>query len=376
MATKGKTVKSLPRVKVIDDSTTIRCPMCGERKAFSNFYKSTSAIYANNNNLMCFCKNCVAITYDTYFNLLKDIRNSVYITCMKFDIPFSEVNYDGMTKQVINDVNAHPFKIYMQKVNSLGSWNGDLSGFDPKFLLNQDITSKEDIISGLEAGVAAISVDVQLTEQDIEVKNDVIRLIGYDPFAGYCSFDQKFLYNECITYLDEDTLDDAFKLSQILQIVNNNNQIRKIDLVIASLSNDTKELVANQGAIKSLSSTKKDIVVNTDKIAKENSISVKNRGDKSAGKSTLTYLMKQYRELGFEDAEQDYYDQNKAIGMKAVADISNSSMLDQLKFDENDINDMFFTQRQMLKDLQDKVMDLEEENRQLHVKISTMSEVT
>ena len=80
--------------------------------------------------------------------------------------------------------------------------------------------------------------------------------------------------------------------------------------------------------------------------------------------------MKNYRELGFEDAEQDYYDQKKANGMKLVADISNKSILEQLQFDENDINDMFFTQRQLIEQLNQKVLELEEENRQLYVKLS------
>jgi hypothetical protein len=290
---------------------------------------------------------------------------------MKFDIPFSDSDFEGTLKQLVNDKNQHPMKVYMTKVNSLGSFNNNLAGFDPKFIF-ADTSNRDEINKALENEVKNLEVNIQLTEQDREVKQDVIRLIGYDPFAGYSNFDQKFLYNELIPYLDEDTLDDAFKLSQILQLVNNNNQIRKIDLVIANMSNDTKSLLANQGEIKSLTATKKNIVDNTDKIAKENSISVKNRGDKTAGKSTLTYLMKNYRELGFEDAEQDYYDQKKAHGMKLVADISNRSILEQLQFDENDMNDIFLNQRQMLQNLQTKILDTEEENRQLHEKISLL----
>jgi hypothetical protein len=135
------------------------------------------------------------------------------------------------------------------------------------------------------------------------------------------------------------------------------------------MSSDIKELIKNQNDIKSATAIKNQIVTATDKIAKENSISVKNRGDKSSGKSTLTYMMRDYRELGFEQAEQDYYDQNKAKGMKMVADISNKSILEQLQFDENDYTDMLSQQRAIIQELQEKVEDLEEENRQLYVKI-------
>ncbi len=358
-----------------DNQEYIKCPMCGQSKHLNNFYQSKSPLYIglkidtkNNQSIMVFCKDCVWNTYDTYFNILKDIKNSIIITCMKFDIPFNENDYDGMVKQYIKTPTAHPMKIYMTKINSLGALNNNLQGFDPKFLFDKE-TSKDLITNSLEREVKDLDYNIQLTEQDLQVKDDVVRLMGYDPFAGYSNFDQKFLYNELITYLDEDTLDDAFKLSQILQLVNNNNQIRKIDLVIANLSEDAKTLISNQGEIKNLTTTKKSIVESTDKIAKENSISVKNRGDKKAGKSTLSYLMKNYRELGFEQAEVDYYDQLKAKGMKYAADISNSSILEQLKFDENDLDNIIKEQRTLIQSLQNEFDALLEENRQLRLKL-------
>ena len=378
MARQKKSVANNSIVPQVDiENNTITCPMCGEAKSSvkgaNTFYKSLSPLYVGINlkhpehPWMGFCKECVWSTYNTYYNILKDMKKAILITCMKFDIPFNEGDYDGAMKQCVNNQFSHPFKIYMTKVNSLGNFNNSLTGFDPKFLFDKE-TGKDLITNALELEVKDLDYNIQLTEKDLRVKDDVIRLMGYDPFAGYSNFDQKFLFNELISYLDEDLLGDAFKLSQVLQLVNNNNQIRKIDLVISSLSNDTKTLISNQGDIKSLSATKSQIVGSTDKIAKENSISVKNRGDKSAGKSTLTSLMKEYRELNFEDAEQDYYDQNKAYGMKLVADISHKSILEQLQFDENDLNDMLLTQRQLLGDLKSKLLDLEEENRQLHVK--------
>lgn len=359
-----------PVAKKSDKDIKIRCPMCGQERAISNHYVTHSPLYANNYNHSVFCKQCVWNTYDNYFNILKDIKNSIYITCMKFDIPFNENDYNGMKKQLVNDNSAHPMKIYMKNINSLGSINNGLTGFDPKFLFNQDNTTKDEINNTLTQEVKDLEYNIQLTDQDKQIKNDVIKLIGYNPFSGYSNFDQKFLYNELISYLDEDTLEDSFKLSQVIQLVNNNNQIRKMDLVIASLSNDTKSLISNQGEIKNLSATKKTIVDNTDKIAKENSISVKNRGDKKAGKSTLTYTMKNLRELGFEEAEHDYYDHLKAIGMKHTADISTKSILDQLQFDENDYMSMLKEQRELIQKLQDKIDNIEEENRQLHVELN------
>lgn len=358
-----------------DEKIEIRCPMCGNTNTAKNHYRSNSPLYANNYRYMVFCKECVLNTYDTYYGILKDMKNAIIITCMKFDIPYTDIDYEATMKQYVNNPASHPFRIYMTKVNSLGTFNSGLTGFEPKFLFNKE-NGKDLITNALEREVKDLEYNIQLTEQDLQVKDDVLRLMGYDPYTGYSNFDQKFLYNELISYLDEDTLEDAFKLSQILQLVNNNNQIRKIDIVIASLSSDTQSLISNQGDIKSLTDTKKKIVESTDKIAKENSISVKNRGDKKAGKSTLTYMMKYYRELGFENAEVDYYDQLKGRGMRYASDISNSSILEQLKFDENDLDNMIKDQRVLIQNLQNEVDDLLEENRRLRVQSKIGSEIT
>lgn len=346
----------------------IRCPMCGSNIVESNFYKSKSPLYLSNNGKMVFCKKCVWQLYEKYYKNTNDIRTAIYITCLKFDIPFSESEFKGTIKQINENPKSNAMKTYMTKLNSLGTYNNELIEFEP---IGGFATTKDTETTNNNGKIDFKEIEnkIELTKQDLLSKDDVIRLMGYDPFAGYSKFDQKFLYNELIPYLDEETLDDNFKLSQIIQLVNNNNQIRKIDLVIAQMTSDTKSLISNQGEIKSLQQTKYSIVQATDKIAKENSISVKNRGDKKAGKSTLTYMMKNLRELGFDNAETDYYDQCKSYGMKRVADISNKSIMEQLQFDENDYVDMLKEQREILQKLQEKVLDLEEENRKLYVEI-------
>ncbi len=75
-------------------------------------------------------------------------------------------------------------------------------------------------------------------------------------------------------------------------------------------------------SIKTLSDIKNKLVQSNDKIAKENEISVKNRSNKEAGKSTLTKLMRDLREQDFDKAEADYYDQLRSAGTQWAADMS------------------------------------------------------
>ncbi len=236
----------------------------------------------------------------------------------------------------------------------------------PKKSLSRRTTQSTTTPTPRQPKPASLHKEAPKTEFET-VKQDVIKMVGYDVFGSATKDDQKYLYNDLISYLDEETLEDSFKLSVVIQIVQNNNQIRKIDDAISN-----GDLKTDPKLIRDLSEIKQKIVSNNDKLAKENAISVKNRGDKSAGRSTLTYMLKQYRELNFDDAEVDYYDQLKAYGMKVCADVSNKSLLDQLSFDENDYIDIINTQRELVQEHSERIADLEEENRILHKKIQEL----
>lgn len=341
-----------------------KCTCCGNEytKQTGNFYKSYSFLYKANNSYLTVCIDCMVNIYDMLMEEYKSEEYVVNVICKRFDSYFN-VDLLASAKEQATSQNSSLIRIYYQKINSLSQCknltNKDSLKVDEEQLKHVDIDDKSELI--------------ELTDEDKIAKKDCIRLLGYDPFAGYSKFDQKFLYGELLPYLNEDVLEDQFMLSQIIQILNNNNQIRKIDLAMANITSNP-ESISNRGSdLKVMSDIKNKIVNSNDKIAKENSISVKNRGDKKAGKTTLTYMMKNLRELGFEDAEHDYYDHMKAIGMKRTADISNKSILEQLQFDENEYLSMIKEQREMIQRLQEKLDNIEEENRQLHVKTSNIN---
>lgn len=381
MATAKKTT-----TKTVDDyKNKSKCPCCGKwktngtEKSASSFYKSTSKLYRYNDYKMVHCKECVQEEYLSNVQKTGNIQASVNATCMTFNIPFDDVTLETVKKKCTVD-NEHsaesygtvPFTNYMRVLNSLAS-NGSLGqsnyvdDFDSleMFKAMENVEAEEFKMSPQEK-VNKIQREATMTDDENVAKKDCIMLLETDPFVGCSIFDQKYLYPTLLKFLDEGTLEDPFKLSQVLQIVNNNNQVRKIDLLINAISSDMNSMMKNQSEIKSLTATKKQIVENTDKIAKENAISVKNRGDKKAGQSTLTYLMKKLRELGFEDAEADYYDVLKAKGMQIASDISMKSIFGQLQFDENDYTEIVKEQRIMIENLNKKIDEVLEENRLLH----------
>jgi hypothetical protein len=346
------------------------CRMCRKYYAPSKFYETTNA-FIDTSYKLSVCIPCCTKIYEYHYGILKDIKLALIETCRDLDIRFSLEAFS----QCISHINSlkssgheakSVFGYYKSKLGTLTKKNEQMEGMRFK---DSDLIEQETINNNNQTE-SKKNEDVKWSDSDLQAKDDVIRLLTYDPFDGYSESDKKFLYNELLPYLDEDLLDDNFKLSQVIQIVNNNNQIRKIDLIINQLSSDAQLLTDKQSDINKLANTKKQIVDNNDKIAKENAISVKNRSNKRSGKGTLTDMMKMLREYGFEDAEQDYYDQLKCTAMKKVADISNQSILDQLKFDENDMHDIIVQQKELIAKQKNKILDLEEEKRQLNVKLS------
>lgn len=211
------------------------------------------------------------------------------------------------------------------------------------------------------------------SEEDEQNKNDVINMLGYDPFINESNNDKKFLYNRLIDYLDESTLEDNFKLNTVIEIVKTFAQIEKINNAIAVLSQDPKSTVENNSTIKSLSTTKKDMLSSTLNLAKDNGISANHNNNKSKGGNTLNGIVKKLNEIGLESATVNLFELETCDAMKQIADISNRSILDQLILDENDYAEMLNEQRVMIQKYQSENAALEEENRILKIKLKVLT---
>lgn len=349
----------------------------GNPLGLNNFYIASEVSMFKGIGYIPICKKCLFEMANSYYDKYKDMKLSIYYMCRKIDIAFNSNIFEGAFGEGAESPQK-VFQSYITQYNSLGRKNNIFFPFDEGEHVSENKFvhgSKEDIDDD-DSEVSIIDVEssrdsIKMNKNDVAVKKEIITMLEYDPFEGYVEADQKFLYNELYSYFnDEEVIEDQFLVSQLIQIANNNNQIRKIDYLISKYTANTELLIKNDAKIKSLNSTKKDIVQSTNNIAKENSISVKNRKSGNINKSSLTVMMEYLRELNFEDAEIDFYDQKKAYGMQMAADISMKAIAEQIQFDENDINEIIIEQRNMIKSMEEKILDLEEDNRQLRVEIN------
>lgn len=338
-----------------------KCSCCGKtfQDPHKKFFKVIqNPLYKGNDSYGTICTSCC----DTFFSRMKEVykdeKLALLLTCSAMGWYFSETIYSQIKSK---DISPIRLGVYVKTLNL--SQNKEKNFTDCLVqMVSETQPLKEQKIERIEEETVE-----EWTEEEKRNVQDVIEIVGYDVFAGYPQNDRKYLFGELVKYLDEDVIDDTYKLSQIIQIVNNNNQIRRYDLLISQL-----RPLEDSESISTLNGLKSRLVSSNDKIAKENEISVKNRSNKDAGKSTLTYLMKELREKNFDKAETDYYDQLRSAGTHWAADVSMQAIQKNTFFDENDINEIKNIRRELVSKLQEQVDELMEEKRQLLVKIQDL----
>lgn len=329
-----------------DTSHEYKCLCCGQsyESPVGHFFRSQwSKVYAQNSQYVPICKKCV----DELFADLErrhGTRTACMIMCHYMDVPYSHEVFNNLKEKD----SAFAIGMYMRIIQMKQYQKQDFG---------QTILTKE--LSRSDEEIRKVQED-RWTAEEKRNQRDVLSIVGYDPFDGYPSDARKFLYSEVIKYFDDDVGDDPYKLSQILQIVINNNQIRQYDIQLSRLNP-----AIDSEDIKNIMTAKTSIVAANDKIAKENEISVRNRSNREVGRSTLGYLMRKMREANIPNAEQNYYDQLRSIGTQWAADMSMKAIKQNTFFNENDTEAIFVEQRSLIESLLAKVDDLTEENRVL-----------
>lgn len=356
MATKsstGKKVAGMPQ----KEKKLFKCVSCGiEKNQDKDYYLSNSICLKSNGQRMVVCKQCCVDLYAILVNKYENCKIALYYLCQLLDIYFDAFLYPSVEQQAING-NSNIFQIYMQKCNSMPQYASKV------FADSTPIDTK----TGSTTIEFKSSSD--MNDEDKQNKVDVIRMVGYDPFENENPLDQKYLYNTLVDFLDESTLEDSFKLPIVIEIVKSFNQIDKINQALTAMTMDINNLQSQVGGVKSLMETKDKIYRSILAMAKDNGISVNHATNKSKGAGTLSGIIKQLQERGFQEVEVNLFDIETAKGMQQVAELSNQAIIKQLMLDENDYTFMINEQRDIIKNQDKKLNELEEENRLLKIKL-------
>ena len=326
------------------------CYCCGSEKKRLDFYKSSDPF--NSVGVIPYCKSClenIARNYNHNYKQFGDVtKTSLMDACERADLPFIETLWESSCNEVNNPSLERP------KTNVWAAYikNVKMPQYNGMRWRDGDLFKIGGIKSDTDDKIATTMTPEVLNEYQTN-KRDIVRLIGYDPFANYpVEQDLPVLYAQLTSFIDEETKNDGMKMNAVIQIVQAFNQIQKLNDAINELSADTTKLNANNGTIKQHADTISKLLSGANALAKDNGISLNYNNNKSKGQNTLTGKMKDLDLIGFRDAKINMYDIDYCKGMQQVAAISAKAQVDQIGFDENVMLEINNIRRELVEDLQ------------------------
>jgi len=353
-----KLTKGQQKKKKLDgDSEKITCVKHGGRALSlknNNFYKANSgSVFAGLGHIPI-CSSCVKEMFlKYYYDNNSDYIKATYYTCRRMDIVFNMSTCEGAFKKA----KGKPEVIIGYYIGNLNSLNTKISCFDDSEFIEE---GKE----GLDMKIKKLHDNYQLDESQMQHGEDIIRKLGYDPFAGsgYDDFQLGQLYTELVSYLEDDELmNDSYKLGVVMDMINDSHQIRQIDLYISMLNSGLGGFKDNASLISTLMTQKKGLADSKNKRYEKN----KWLAVDTTGRSKLAGMMKKYREYGFDEIDVNYFDILTSEAVKTVVDLSHKSIITMLDWSSEEEKEVFTIQRQLIDSKDGEIAKLNEEKLQL-----------
>ena len=334
---------------------TAWCFLCGKPKKKDKFYKNTDPLCKSGYSPICMdCAKKIALRTDINGEEHEPTKESIIQALRYLNKPFYENLYNSSIQESENSITGksktNAWTSYIKNVSMpqyIGYTFADSDMFKEKIIYEDEKTT-DDVVKGRE--------NQDTYSSFTKNKNDVVRLLGYDPFEKETISDQPFLYSQLLGLLDssEDANDDMMRTASAISIVRAFLQQSKIDNAISTYMSDIRKLQNNSATIKSLQQSKKDLTSIIKDLAAESCISLKNNKNAKKGENTWTGKLKKIRDLDLREGKINGFDIETCKGMQQVADISMSAILQALHFDESEWADMVAEQRKKIGELTEK----------------------
>ena len=333
-------------------SFCLKCKTHKDRE--KGFYINTDPMYGET-TCTPICRECarkIALRVDKNGEEHEPTKESV-ITALKYlQKPFLNTVWNASVQEsenlIAGKVKSNVWTAYIkniQMVNYVG-----MNFFDSDFYKEKVVYDDEKN----ETEVVDTNMGQDTYDSYIKNKEDVVRLLSYDPFEKEDIADQPFLYSQLLGLLDssEDANEDMMRTSSAISIVRGFLQQAKIDDTVSKLMCDISKIESNSATIKSLQESKAKITSVITSLAQDSCISLKHNKNAKKGENTWTGKIKKIKELNLREGEVNGFDMETCKAMRQVMDLSNASIMKTLNLDESEWSDMVAEQRKMIGDLQ------------------------
>ena len=360
--------KTTSTKKTVADDRKYLCPHCLKEKKKSDFYMSTDPRVLT--GITSICKDCVrkiALAWDDNRQEFGACTKKTVMDALEYiDRPFLEKLWDSSYAEWADDTSqkrrttiwdAYIKNVGLKNYNGMRWRDGDI--FNTYIEDAKQVAALE---SGNKESAQTLLMSQEVDNEFDKNRKDVIRLLGYDPFACEKLEDQPLLYSQLIGYLDTggDGNDDMMRTSSAITIVRGFSQQSKIDDRIAKALANTS---ANNAELKALLDAKKSLNATITDLAEQSCLSLKHNKNASKGENTWTGKIKKLKDLNLREAEVNGFDMGTCRGMQQVLEMSDASIMRQLNLDESEWSDMVAEQRKMLVNVQNERDVYKEINR-------------
>lgn len=275
-----------------------------------------------------------------------DHRSAIFEYCFKNNIPFSEEEFNLAVKGGSDEVYAKLPQSYVDTVNADIRLH-NVTFFDQLRLDNfEHIYSEEMVVAGLP-------------EESRKDREQIVKIIGYDPFAKNPLEDKPQLYRDLTGMLTDSMRKDVPRAKAAVEVVTGYNNIRKyqdkVNQLINSgqLDDDTQKQLDKH--LEMIAKIQASVIAISEKNGFTNSRSLG-----SNGKGMLSDVMNTIDEHMYDPGITNYFDIATSKSIEQISDISVKSMLNQIKLTGQEYVEMLTEQNKIVHEAQSKMRALKE----------------
>ena len=275
-----------------------------------------------------------------------DHKKAIFEYCFKHNIPFSESTYDFLVKQGDDETFAKLPGMYVDTINADIRFN-NVTFFSQMKMENFEHIYQEEFET---AG---------LPEESRKDREQIIKIIGYDPFEEHPLEDKPQLYRDLTGMLTDSMRKDIPRAKAAVEVVTGYNNIRKYQDRVNQLINSGQMDVDTQKKLdrnlEMITKIQKSVVDVCEKNGFSNS-----RAIGSNGKGMLSDVMNTIEEHMYDPGVPNYFDIATSESIKQINEISVKSMLNQVKLTGQEYVEMLVAQNTIVHEAQSKMRELRE----------------
>lgn len=195
--------------------------------------------------------------------------------------------------------------------------------------------------------------------EDVRNRQQVLKMVGYDPFEWESDENKKILYKDLLNILEPGMENDLVKFQAAIQIVNSFFKIRQMNKRQFEMERDG----ASIAELKALSDLKSKELKSITDFSKDNGFAERYATAKAKGENTFTGIVNKMNEAKFENAIMNRYDIETSATIQQAADASFKAIFNQLSLGESEVWKIAQDQLEELRKLRKSNSDLEEKLR-------------